>query len=317
MHNMERCTKAGDCMLSKDIQQWNLERQIQQLASVVPEGEVSQTLLTHKGKYPNAAAMAAACRVYYLCRCVYRSGFLLRGNVPGLMDLVYLYRGRLALSYEGSVMQVDAGNLILLQHSDRAVLTQDDAQQAELLLIRCTGELAENFYRMISKQVGIVQSVPEHTVHSAAESLLYYMKHPADAANTRLALIMTEFFSQILLDAMDRSAPKHPDWFVSAVDYLDQNYRNEITVQQLAKHLKISTPHLHRLFLEHTGQSPYQYILELRIQKAKELLADPILQIKYISKEVGFNHANHFIHHFKRITGVTPGQYRAGKFDKS
>ncbi len=304
-------------MLSKDIQQWNQERQIQQIASVRPEGDVCDVFFHHKGNYVSAVAMTAACRVYYLCRCVYRSGFSLKGNIPGLMDIVYIYRGSLMLSHEGSVMQVEAGNLILLQQYDRAALLQNDAQQVELLLIRCTGDLTDNFYRMIVRQAGIFQSVPEQSVNSTAELLRYCMKYPADAANTRLALIMTGFLSSILLDALDRSTQKHPEWFASAVDYMEQNYKSEITVQQLAKHLKISTPHLHRLFLEHTGQSPYQYILKLRIQKAKELLADPILQIKFISKEVGFNNANHFIRHFKRITGVTPGQYRASKIDKS
>ena len=148
---------------------------------------------------------------------------------------------------------------------------------------------------------------------TAAESLLYYMKYPADAANTRLALIMAQLFTGILLDAMDRSAPKHPEWFVSAVDYIEQNYQKGISVEQLAKYVQISTPHFHRLFLQYTGQSPYQYILNFRIQKAKLLLSDPVLQIKQIGREVGFHNVNHFIRHFKRITGVTPGQYRAGR----
>lgn len=310
---MERCTKEGEPMLSKDIQQWHLERQIQQIASVRPEGEVSRILYEHKGKYIDAAAMTASCRVYYISKCVYSSGFRLKGSTPGLLDIVYVYQGSLTLSHTGTVTQAGPGSLVLLQENVQALLVQNDSGPAELLLIRSTGELTDNFYRMIYRQTGAVQAVSGKTMDTAAETLLYYMKYPADAANTRLALIMTQLFTGILLNAMDRSAPKHPEWFVSAVDYIEQNYQKEISVEQLAKYVQISTPHFHRLFLKYTGQSPYQYILDFRIQKAKLLLSDPVLQIKQIGREVGFHNVNHFIRHFKRITGVTPGQYRAGR----
>lgn len=299
-------------MLSKDIQQWHVERQIQQLASVRPEGETAGIVYEHKGKYLDAAALAAVCRVYYICRGVYSSGFQLKGSALSLLDIVYIYRGSLTLSQGGTVTQARPGSLVLMQENAQAFLVQNHSGPVELLLIRCTGELTDNFCRMILRQTGAVQPVSEQTVNEAAKNLLYYMKYPADAANTRLALIMTQLFTGILLDAMDRSAPKHPEWFVSAVDYIEQNYRKEISVEKLAGYLQISTPHFHRLFLAHTGQSPYQYILDFRIQKAKQLLSDPVLQIKSVSREVGFPNVNHFIRHFKRITGVTPGQYRIG-----
>lgn len=300
-------------MLSKDIQQWHLERQIQQIASARPEGEVARIIYEHKGKYIDAAAMTASCRVYHISKCVYSSGFRLKGSNTGILDVVYVYQGSLTLSQAGTVTHAGRGSLILLQENIQALLVQNNSEPAELLLIRSTGELTDNFYRMIYRQTGAVQTVPGKTMDTAAEKLLYYMKYPADAANTRLVLIMTQFFTDILLDAMDRSALKHPEWFVSAIDYIEQNYQKEISVEQLAQYVQISAPHFHRLFLKYTGQSPYQYILEFRVQKAKLLLSDPVLQIKQIGREVGFHNVNHFIRHFKRLTGVTPGQYRAGR----
>lgn len=300
-------------MLSKDIQKWNLERQIQQLASLRPDGEIAKIHYEHKGKYTDATSMSAACRVYSLRKCVYGRSFRITGSIPGLMDIVYLFKGKLYVASDGATETVEPGELVLLSHNDHSVLMQAEDEAVELMVLRCTGVLTENFYRMIKQQSGIRHMVKEEMLNALLDSLRYYMKYPTDAANTRLALIMTQLFSSILLDAMNRCAPSHPEWFVSAVDYIEQNYRNEITVEDLCDHLQISKPHFHRLFAEYTNQSPYQYILDFRIQKAKELLCDPLLQVKYVSREVGFNNVNHFIKHFKKSTGVTPGQYQAGR----
>ena len=300
-------------MLSKDIQQWNLERQIQQLASLRPEGEIAVIHFEHKGKYADAAAMSAVCRVYSIFKCVYRRNFRITGSIPGLMDIVYLLKGRLSVHYDEVTEPVEMGELLLLSHNDHPVLIQADEEPVELVILRCTGELTENFYRMIKKQSGILHTVKSESVDAILDSLCYYMKYPADAANTRLALVMTQLFSSLLLDAMDRCAPRHPEWFVSAVDYIERNYQKEITVEDLCKHLQISKPHFHRIFAEYTNKSPYQYILDFRIHKAKELLSDPLLQVKFVSKEVGFNNVNHFIKHFKKIIGVTPGQYQSNR----
>jgi AraC-like DNA-binding protein len=300
-------------MLSKDIQKWNLERQIQQLASLRPEGEIAVIHFEHKGKYTDAAAMSAVCRVYSIFKCVYRRNFQITGSIPGLTDVVYLFKGKLALHYDSFSATFEAGELVLLSHNDHPVLIQADEEPVELVVLRCTGELTENFYRMIKKQSGIRNMVKEELFNAILDSLCYYMKYPADAANTRLALVMTQLFSSLLLDAMDRCAPRHPEWFVSAVDYIERNYQKEITLEDLCKHLQISKPHFHRIFAEYTNKSPYQYILDFRIQKAKELLSDPLLQVKFVSREVGFNNVNHFIKHFKKITGVTPGQYQSGR----
>lgn len=300
-------------MLSKDIQKWNLERQIQQLASLRPDGEIAAIHYEHMGKYTDAAAMSAACRVYSLCKYDYRHSFRITGNISGLIDIVYLFKGKLSVRYDGFAETVEAGELVLLSHNDHSVLMQTEDEPVELAVLRCTGELTENFYRMIKQQSGIRHMVKEETLNAFLDSLRYYMKYPADAANTRLALIMTQLFSSLLLDAMDRCAASHPEWFVSAVDYIERNYRKEITVEDLCNHLQISKPHFHRLFAEYTSKSPYQYILNFRIQKAKELLCDPLLQVKLVSREVGFNNVNHFIKHFKKSTGVTPGQYQAGR----
>ena len=81
-------------MISKDFQLWNIERQIQQLATVLPEGRLLQTVYHQNGRYTDVAAMGLVCRVYSVSRCIYQQDFHIAGNIPSLLDVVYIYKAR-------------------------------------------------------------------------------------------------------------------------------------------------------------------------------------------------------------------------------
>jgi AraC-like DNA-binding protein len=82
-------------------------------------------------------------------------------------------------------------------------------------------------------------------------------------------------------------------------------------IEDLAGELNLSVSHLHHVFKEHTGLSPYQYHLQLKIQRAKEMLHDSELAVKQIAGILGFQDLYHFSKIFKRKTGVSPLKWRS------
>jgi AraC-like DNA-binding protein len=81
-------------------------------------------------------------------------------------------------------------------------------------------------------------------------------------------------------------------------------------IEDLASELNVSVSHLHHVFKEHTGLSPYQYHLQLKIQRAKEMLHDSGLPVKHIARILGFQDVYHFSKIFKKKAGVSPLQWR-------
>ena len=81
-------------------------------------------------------------------------------------------------------------------------------------------------------------------------------------------------------------------------------------LEGLAKDLKISYSTFRRTFREHTGISPHQYRLHLKVSAARELLRSTTLTVKEISYRCGFEDEQYFCRIFKRQTGNTPGQFR-------
>lgn len=80
--------------------------------------------------------------------------------------------------------------------------------------------------------------------------------------------------------------------------------------EQIAAQLNMSYSWFRRVFKQYTGFSPAQYQLEIKLQKAKELLAGTAMPVKEIAYELNFQSASHFVSFFKTRTGVSPGSYR-------
>lgn len=95
--------------------------------------------------------------------------------------------------------------------------------------------------------------------------------------------------------------------------YLETHYMEDISLQDAAEQLHYSDAYFCRFFKQNFDKSFIMYLSELRIEKAKELLADITVNIKEIGQEVGYRDSSYFTKVFKRITGVTPSEYRYQK----
>ena len=83
-----------------------------------------------------------------------------------------------------------------------------------------------------------------------------------------------------------------------------------ITPESLAEQLNMGYSNFRRIFREYTGFSPAKYIQEVRISKVKEAITNTKKPIKQIAYEMGFENEDYFFTAFRRLTGMTPVQYR-------
>lgn len=95
-----------------------------------------------------------------------------------------------------------------------------------------------------------------------------------------------------------------------AIQHIENNISDpSLSNTALAKTLGISEVYLRKLFFKHYNTSPKQYILDFRIQKAKQMLVETPFTVLVISESCGFSTPNHFCRAFKQHTGMTPTQY--------
>jgi len=92
------------------------------------------------------------------------------------------------------------------------------------------------------------------------------------------------------------------------IEYIDAHYADDLSLSEIASIANLSPFHLIRVFRLHVGLPPHAYLTQVRVNKAKALLnrGRPIAET---ALDTGFVDQSHFSRHFKRIIGITPGQF--------
>ena len=96
----------------------------------------------------------------------------------------------------------------------------------------------------------------------------------------------------------------------ACIEYMKNNYKENITLKKLGELSSYSHIHILRLFKTETGISPHDWLTNIRINYAKEYLESTNIKISQIADLCGFSSDSHFKILFKKTTGFTPGNYR-------
>lgn len=125
-------------------------------------------------------------------------------------------------------------------------------------------------------------------------------------------------FTQLIIGYSDRKSQRSRRYKKSqaiklALDYLTDNLADNISLNELSSLTGFSAYHFLRVFRDTVGLPPHAYQTQLRINRAKKLLADgkDIVQVAY---DTGFTDQSHFSHKFKQLVGATPRQYKLAQY---
>ena len=98
-----------------------------------------------------------------------------------------------------------------------------------------------------------------------------------------------------------------------AKEYIHRNYSRDISLDDVSKDVNISPYYFSKVFKDETGENFIEYLTNIRINKAKELLQNTNMSMKEIGCEIGYMDPNYFSRIFKKNIGVTPTEFKEGK----
>ncbi|MGN0984550.1 MAG: helix-turn-helix transcriptional regulator [Gemmiger sp.] len=130
------------------------------------------------------------------------------------------------------------------------------------------------------------------TVHEAADCLIEYAQAVAD----------------VMLEQMQH---KKDIRVQDILEWIENNYNRDISLDDIAAQMDLSPTYASKQIKAYTGQSVVNYINEVRINHAKELLANTKMSSNEIGVRVGFRYSQSFIRAFRKTVGMTPGNYRS------
>jgi AraC family transcriptional regulator len=127
-----------------------------------------------------------------------------------------------------------------------------------------------------------------------------------EALSTALAVHLLREYGVAVLGPKRQYGGLSREKLVRAVEYIQDQLNADLTVSGIAQAVGLSPDHFTKLFKGSTGQSPYRYVVEARVRKAKELLTTGKFTISEVAHHVGFVDQSHLTRHFKRVFGLPP-----------
>lgn len=128
--------------------------------------------------------------------------------------------------------------------------------------------------------------------------------------------IVQEILISLLSAKMESAAPGHGQ-LNFAKKYIQENFTRDISLEFLAGEAGFSLSHFRKLFTAYYGKSPKQYILYLRLNKAKDLLAANEFNVSETARLCGFKNVFYFSDLFKKTFGLAPNAFRTQRQEKS
>lgn len=105
-----------------------------------------------------------------------------------------------------------------------------------------------------------------------------------------------------------------PRLIANAVEFIEENYRRRLTLQEIASSASLSPTYFHRVFKIHTGKTPHAFVMERRISAAKTYLLTTHKTLEDIVDLCGFSSLSYFDYNFKKHVGMTPTDFRKQKY---
>lgn len=239
-----------------------------------------------------------------------------QGRVLGGFALVYLSSGRGTFESEASVSaSVEAGQAFLLFPRIWHRYTPDPKTGWHEYWIGFDGEMAHRWLQhgFITKSDPVIRINAEDTVLATFNRAMQAIRANRPALQQILAGATANLMGLIYSARQGRPAAdaQTANVIEQAISRIQNEFDCDLSMKDLAQELGASYSWFRHTFTAHTGLSPHQYLLELRLVRARHLLAETECSIKEIATQTGFEDELYFSRLFRQKLAVTPSQWRS------
>jgi|SRR6266851_2557452 len=182
--------------------------------------------------------------------------------------------------------------------SDAAIMAACDATSRQV-------ELRRNADLRDARVVALVSAVNAERVAGFPSGRLFL-----DSIEQALALALVDGYGD------RRPSPKiyrgglAPSRLRKVTELVHAKMEDDLTLEEMAESVELSIPHFSQMFRKSTGQSPHQFVLRHRVERAKEILRTPEMRVLDVAVACGFKTQQHFARVFRQMCGVSPTEYR-------
>lgn len=227
--------------------------------------------------------------------------------------LHYVFEGEGVLRIDGKELKVKSNSFFLLPPDVLVQYQADEKKPWQYAWIHFHGFKSTEIVRSIgmTRKEPVYVPIEENSqLNDAVINLIMYKENEYACIG----------YMYILFDKMNRwtrhvekkagTNLRTMNYMREAIQYINTKYCESIMVQQIADHCGVDRAYLSKIFKYATGNTLQEYLIQFRIKRAKQLLKDTDLSVKYVSYSVGYNDPFTFSKVFKKQEGVSPSVWR-------
>jgi AraC family transcriptional regulator len=213
---------------------------------------------------------------------------------------------------------VCAGTLAICEFNQaRTFEMRDSAQFAVVLLRNEALEQVAHDGRDIRTELQARDVLQDLSLHRLIEVLLRekrdgFQSGPffLDGVSTALASYLVHHYSISSPARRNSAGGMTPSALRRGIDFIEMHLDGNLRLDEIAAEAGVSTSHFIRSFRQSTGKTPYQFLLDRRVERAQSLMRNHRVSLTDVALASGFADQHHLARVFRRITGVTPSKYR-------
>ncbi|MBR6719634.1 MAG: AraC family transcriptional regulator [Clostridia bacterium] len=232
--------------------------------------------------------------------------------ISGDYIMQYCFAGCGVFKVDGKSFPVKKGECMVTFPGQQRIETADEETPWRHIWLSFEGESARRFFSLLgTKNENPVISFFGHSkIPYLMESIIELSENTEPGGEFILASKLYEFLDEcIKARSNNEGSLKAKDMYVShAINYLELHFTEfDIRVEKLAEHIGIDRSYFYGIFKEITGVSPKEYLTELRMKKASELLKIPGATVTNVAYSVGYE-PSVFTKAFKNYYGINPSE---------
>lgn len=229
-------------------------------------------------------------------------------------QILYIIKGKGSFRIAQNVLDVQGGSIAIYHPGEIQQYTYSSQDNTEVYWIHFTGYGAEEFLQKAGLWHKPIYTIGiDITIIELYKKIIYelQLKRPLyELTASTACLELVALMGRKSLEVKNSFQGKRDEKIYRVIEELHSSYNIKWSVTELSNMCNLSPFQFIRNFKAHTGMTPIDYLIKIRIDKAKEFLLSTSLSIHEISEILGYENAFYFSRIFKRKEGVSPEKYR-------
>lgn len=232
-------------------------------------------------------------------------------------QMLYIIKGKGKFRIHENILDVCEGNILIYRPGEMQQYAYFQEDKTEVYWIHFTGYGVEEYLKKIGIWNESIYFVGLDTELIQAYKRVIHelqLKRPLfEIAATAICLELLMKVGRKRIEVENLSKWKKDEDIYRVIEKLHSSYNIKWSISELSNMCNLSSFQFIRYFKRHTGMSPIDYLIKIRMDKAKELLLSSSLNISEISEILGYENSLYFSRIFKKKEGVSPEKYRKDK----